>query len=247
MKHLLLILFTLSSLFSTATIKRNSPVDTTQVINGSLLYKISQEDNYVHLNISTKDKMSAMSILKNGLTIYYDLDGKKQKDVSIKYPNNNTIRQFQEGNILNVANDIDLNSIIEQLPAEAEYGYHDIKRTFNKDFNGFDIFIDLIYNDSNQLFEFSVTIPKDKISSQDNTDFSKLSIGVVANGMVRGGERDEGQAQSRGGRSGGGRGNGGGSGGRSGGGRGGNDRQNGQGQSSTDAKSPSAFWFNVNN
>ena len=131
MKHLLIVLFTLSNLYSTATLKSNSPVDTTQIINGSLLYKISQEDNYVHLNISTHDKMSAMSILKNGLTIYYDIDGKKQKDVSIKYPNNNTITQFQGGNLLNLANDIDLNSIIEQLPAEAEYGYNGIKRTFN--------------------------------------------------------------------------------------------------------------------
>lgn len=243
MKHLLLILFTLSSLYSTATIKRNSPVDTTQVINGSLLYKISQEDNYVHLNISTKDKMSAMSILKNGLTIYYDIDGKKQKDVSIKYPNNNTISQFRGGNLLNLANGIDLNSIIEQLPAEAEYGYHEIKRTFNKDLNSFDIFIDVIYNESNQLFEFSVTIPKIKISSQKNTDFSKLSIGVVFNKMERKSEQVGEQAQSNGGRSGGGRGNGGG--GRNGGGRGGNDRQNGQVQNSADAKSTPDFWFDA--
>ena len=101
----------------------------------------------------------------------------------------------------------------------------------------------MIYNDSNQLFEFSVTIPKNKISSQKSADFSKLSIGVVVNKMERKSEQVGEQAQSTGGRSGGGRGNGGG--GRSGGGRGGNDRQNGQVQNSADAKSINDFWFDA--
>ncbi|ADV47498.1 hypothetical protein Celal_0145 [Cellulophaga algicola DSM 14237] len=241
MKHLLIVLLTLSSLSSFASNKSGFPVDTTQISNKNILYKVSQAGNYIHLNISTTDKKTAMSIIRNGLTIYYDIKGKEKKDVYVKYPYSNESRSFQQGSLENIdVNAIDLNSMIEKLPAEAEYGSFEEKQEFNKDLNNLDIAIENHYTASSQLFEFSIKIPKAKIASQENSDFSKLSIGVVANKMEGTVNKEREQGQNQGMRSGGGRrGNG------SGGGRGGARGQNEQQSSPTTERVTVDFWFDA--
>jgi uncharacterized membrane protein YgcG len=241
MKHLIIVLLTLSSLSSFASNKNSFPSDTTQVSNENVLYKVSQDGSYVSLNISTIDKNTAMSIIRNGLTIYYDIKGKKKKDVYVKYPYSNEPRQSRQGSQENNdANPIDLNSMIEKLPAEAEYGSFEEKQAFNKDLNTLDIAIANHYTASSQLFEFSIKIPKAKIASQVNSDFSKLSIGVVANKMEGTVNKERGQGQNQGMRSGGGRGGNG-----SGGGRGGARGQNEQQSSPTTERATIDFWFDV--
>lgn len=238
MKHLIIALLTLSSFNSFASNKRSFPADTTQITNENILYKVSQDGSYVYLNISTTDKKTAMSIIRNGLTVYYDIKGKKKKDVYVKYPYSNEPRQFRQGSQENNdSNAIDLKSIIEKLPAEAEYSSFEEKQEFNKGLNNLDISIENNYTDSNQLFEFSIKIPKAKIASQENNDFSKLSIGVVTNKMDGTINKERGQGQNQGMRSGGGRGNG----NRRGGMRG-QDRQR---PNSTDEKATIDFWFDA--
>uniref|UniRef100_UPI00404812AE hypothetical protein n=1 Tax=Mariniflexile sp. TaxID=1979402 RepID=UPI00404812AE len=239
---LLIVLLTLSSLSSFASNKSSFPADTTQITNENVLYKVSQDGNYVHLNISTTDKKTAMSIIRNGLTIYYDIKGKEKKDVYVKYPYSNESRPFQQGSLGNIdVNAIDLNSMIEKLPAEAEYGSFEKKQAFNKDLNTLDIAIANHYTASSQLFDFSIKIPKDKITAKKNSDFSKLSIGVVTNTRERnieGGQQDQNQSM-RGGGSGGRRGGG------NGNGRGGMGHQNGQRPSSTTENVTVDFWFDA--
>ena len=239
MKHLIIVLLTLLSLSSYASNKSSVPADTTQITNKNVLYKVSQDETYVYLNISTTDKETTMAILRNGLTIYYDIKGKKKKDVYVKYPYSNEPRQSRQGSQENNdANPIDLNSMIIKLPAEAEYGSFEEKQAFNKDLNTLDIAIANHYTSSSQLFEFSIKIPKDKIASQVNSDFSKLSIGVVANKMEGAVKKERGQGQSQGMRSGGGRrGNG--------NGRGGMKGQNEQRPSTTTEKITVDFWFDA--
>jgi len=241
MKHLLIVLLTLSSLSSFASNKSSFPADTTQISNKNVLYKVSQDDNYVYLNISTTDRKTATSIIRNGLTIYYDIKGKEKKNVYVKYPYSNESRPVQQGSLGNIdVNAIDLNSMIKKLPAEAEYGSFEEKQAFNKDLNTLDIAIANHYTASSQLFEFSIKTPKAKIASQESSDFSKLSIGVVANKMEGTVNKERGQGQNQGMRSGGGRrGNG------SGGGRGGARGQNEQQSSPTTERGTVDFWFDA--
>ena len=242
MKHLLIVLLTLSSLSSFASNKSSFPADTTQIGNKNVLYKVSQDDKYVYLNISTTDKQTAMSIIRNGLTIYYDIKGKEKKNVYVKYPYSNEPKPAQQGSLGNTdVNAIDLNSMIKKLPADAEYGSFEEKQVFNKDLNSLDIAIANHYTASSKLFEFSIKTPKAKIASQENTDFSKLSIGVVANKMEGAVNKERGQGQSQGMRSGGGggRGNGG------GGGRGGSRGQSEQQSTPTAERATVDFWFDA--
>ncbi len=241
MKHLIIVLLTLSSLSSYESNKSSVPADTTQITNKNVLYKVSQDETYVYLNIRPTDKETTMAILRNGLTIYYDIKGKKKKDVYVKYPSSTEPRQSRQdsrGN--NDSNTIDLNSMIKKLPAEAEYSSFEEKQAFNKYLNTLDISIENHYTASSQLFEFSIKIPKGRIDSKKNTDFSKLYIGVVANKMEGTVNKERGQGQSQGMRSGGGgRGNGG------GGGRGGARGQNEQQSSPTTERETVDFWFDA--
>lgn len=239
MKYLILALLTLSSLNCFASNKRSFSGDTTQISNKNILYKVSQAGNYIHLNISTIDKKTATSIIRNGLTIYYDIKGKEKKDVYVKYPYSNEPRQSRQGSRgNNDSNTIDLNSMIEKLPAEAEYSSFEEKQAFNKDLNTLDIAIENHYAASSQLFEFSIKIPKTKILSKENSDFSKLSIGVVSNKMEGNINKERGQGQNQGTRSGGGRGG-------NGSGRGGMRGQNRQEPSSTAEMITVDFWFDA--
>lgn len=241
MKHLIIVLLTLSSLSSFASNKNSFPSDTTQVSNENVLYKVSQDETYVYLNISTTDKETTMAILRNGLTIYYDIKGKKKKDVYVKYSYSNEPSQSRQGSRENNDTEtVDINSMIEKLPAEAEYSSFEEKQAFNKDLNTLDIAIANHYTASSQLFEFSIKIPIAKIASQVNSDFSKLSIGVVANKMEGAVKKERGQGQNQGMRSGGGRGGNG-----SGGGRGGARGQNEQQSSPTTERVTIDFWFDV--
>ncbi|MFD2541453.1 hypothetical protein ACFSSB_03915 [Lacinutrix gracilariae] len=243
MKHLIIAFLTLSSFHFYASNNRIFVADTTQVTNESVLYKVSQDDNYVYVNLSTVEKKTAMSILKNGLTIYYDIKGKKKKDVYVKYPYSNEPGQFrQEGQRNSDITTIDFESKIEKLPAEAEYNSFDDKQTFNKDLNSLDITIENKYTASNEIFEFSIKIPKYRIASKENTDFSKLSIGVVTNKKEGNFNKSRNEGQSQGMRSGGGRG------GRRGGGNrgGGMGRQGGQDAGSRSENATIDFWFDAN-
>jgi len=239
MKHLAILLTLLSSLYSFASNTTNFPADTTQVSNENILYKVSQDDNYVYLNISTTDTKTSMSIIRTGLTVYYDIKGKKKKNVYVKYPYSTEPRQSRQGSQgNNDSNTIDLNSMIEKLPAEAEYSSFEEKQEFHKDLNTLDIAIENHYTASSQLFEFSMKIPKTKILSKENSDFSKLSIGVVSNKMEGNINKERGQGQNQGMRSGGGRrGNG--------SGRDGMRGQNRQEPSSTAEKITVDFWFDA--
>lgn len=181
MKHLAILLTLLSSLYSFASNTTNFPADTTQVSNENVLYKVSQDETYVYLNISTTDKETAMAIIRNGLTIYYDINGKKKKDVYVKYPYSNEPSQSRQGSRENNDTEtVDIISMIENLPAEAEYSSFEERQVFSKGLNTLDIAIESNYTAENEVFEFSIKIPKTKISSKENSDFSKLSIGVVA-------------------------------------------------------------------
>lgn len=239
MKYLIIVLITFSGLSSFASNERTFPVDTTQITNEDIVYKVSQDGDYVYLNISTTKKKTATSIIRNGLTIYYDIKGKKKKDVYVKYPYSNEPGQFQQGSQGNKdANAIDIDRMIKKLPAEAEYSSFEERQEFNKDLNSLDIAIENNYTASSQLFEFSIKIPKAKIASQENSEFSKLSIGVVTNKMEENINKERGEGQSQGMRSGGGRrGNG--------NGRGRTRGQNDQRTSSTTEKVTVDFWFDA--
>lgn len=196
--------------------------DTTKVENNSVMYKVYEDDNYLHLNISTLNKKTAQSIIRSGLTVYFDVKGKEKENVYVKYPSKiEQPQRRQRRNNNEETNTIALDSLIETLPNEAEYGFYDDKVEFHKDLNSEDIALG--FSITGEVFEYNTKIPKHKILKENKTDLSKLSIGVKTNEPERQNNQrpDESMRQGGGNRSGGGGRGGGMSGGRGGGNRGG--------------------------
>lgn len=208
MKHLM-ILFLIITTTSAKAETKLILTDTTNVVENNVHYKVFSDNNYIYLNISTTDKKTSMSIIRNGLNIYFDVKGKKKKDVYIKYPYKSEPRQLRQNSLgLNKNKEfssIDLSFIIENIRGEAEYGYYEEKQPFHKDLNSQDI--SLGYKVNGELLEFSLKIPKNKINSKNKTDLSKLSIGVLIKKNERNSEKEIDQGMKKGGGSRGGGGN----------------------------------------
>ncbi len=194
MKHvtmLALILTTISS-YATGDIQLTA-TDTTQVEEDEVVYKVFNDDHYIYLHLSTTHKRTSMSIIRNGLTVYFDVKGKKNKDVYIKYPSKNEPEngkrnprekgERDERGERDALRSIDIGAMIEKIPGEAQYGFYDEEYQFHKDLNAQDI--SLGYSTNGEALEFVLKVPKNKIKTKKKKkkkiDFSKLSIGVVTN------------------------------------------------------------------
>ncbi|WP_405368188.1 hypothetical protein [Nonlabens sp. Asnod2-A12] len=247
MKFLLFLSIALAS-FTTPETSDKTPLVTDPVVvtNDRVVYKVHDDADYVYVNISTEDKKTSMSILRHGLSIYFDVKGNEDKGVYVKYPyDSKPVRMpkpSKEDSDSDEKPSIDLNTIIADLPGEAEYVYFQERQQFHKDLNAYDIALG--YKVTGELFEYDLKIPKTRIDANGTADFSQLLIGVMTNKLERKseGQNKEGASQGkRGGKGGGGRGQGGGGRGQGGRGQGGGSRGD-RAQSQGEPVSIE-FWF----
>jgi len=207
------------------------------------------KDLYVTLHTEFKETMQSM--LQRGYTIYFDVKGKKKKNVSIQYPlkterlekGTRTERGERSGN--DEPNGPDINKMLENLPKTANYTSYDSSQDFNLDLNSLGIEMNYSYEESTEvgpILEYHLKIPASKIVIE-NEDLSKLSIGVVSTKQ----EQKENKQQANMGMSGR---QGGGQGGRSrggGGGRGGAGNRGGSTQTRETVQVATIdFWFELN-
>jgi len=194
-------------------------------------YQITNDEKNLHIKLNTSDASTIMKVLRTGLKICFDVNGKKNQKVYFQYPLAQK-RQFSDQERSNPGNQerskpangdqrrFDLNRMIAQIPNEGEF-----------DRNGEKDRILILSTDSdikasiralkNEEIIYDLIIPLNRISKAGFSSLSKLSIGIVTEKMATssmGGGRSGGMGG--GGRSGG-MGGGGRSGGMGGGGRGG--------------------------
>lgn len=242
-KILYVALFTLTSIIAKANNKfETKQKDTTVIVDKNIRYKIYDDENFIYLTVSSSDKKIAMSMLKNGLTVYFDTKGKTKKKVYIKYPDKSNSKTKQQKDNTNSREKLNINSIIQNIPEEAEYEYYGKKRQFNKDLNMLNI--SLGYELNGDILEYYLKMPKGKVTKKNKNDLSKLTIGVITNKRENNNNAEmnaDSGGRSRGGRSGGGR--------RGGGRRGGGTRQgsrDGNSRRETIEKIEIDFWFDAN-
>ena len=250
---IIILLFTLYTAQAHATL-RTILGDTTQVSDKSELYEVHQDEDYIYFNVNTGDPKMMMSMLRQGVTVYYDIKGKKKRKVSVTYPVRGDApkRQRQERSLGQQSEErseptadrlyeMVRNHIKQGLPQQAAYGYHGDDTTFNVQLNSQDITVTFVYDSENQLLNYQIKMPKVKISRDPEVDFSKLTIGVITPERTTE-NRERGTRQNA--RAGGGNNQRGGSPGGGGGGRGGQ-RGGGQKRPSQQESSGAAlnFWF----
>lgn len=219
-------------------------------------YQITNDHKNLHIKLNTADFTTITKILKTGLKICFDVQGKKNEQVYFQYPLARD-QQFTEhdrskqGN--GQASRFDLSKIVSQIPNEAIFNRNgEIERILllSKDS---DIKASIRTINNNEII-YDVYIPISRISKDGIASLSKLSVGINSGKMDtpsregKSGEASgEGGSEGRGGRSGGGM-SGGGRGGMSGGGRHGGGMQGGGGYGGMDRSAmskPVKFWFQL--
>ena len=233
--------------------------DSTVVIDNNIIYKVVQDPHNFFIAIETDERKASKTILREGITVYFDIKGKRKKNVFVRYPNKvskPTGRRQQRVDRNTEEDDSNRNITIENLPKEAFYNYFNTQHEFHILLNDLNIDVTLNALEHNRI-KYSLKIPKHKINDNPKKDLSKLTIGVLigrdrtdeTNNEQRQGGGQSGMQMS-GSSQGGGRGNRGGGmsggGGRSGGGMSGGGNGGGQRPSQENRTQATAFWFEVN-
>ena len=176
--------------FLICTISRAQDKETFTGSEDNVEYKaiFDGKDVYVTLRIEFKETMQSM--LHRGYTIYFDVKGKKKKNVSIHYPLNagrpekgskpeRGERREKDENSEQKGPDIA--KMIKNAPKKANYTYFDSSKGFNLDMNNLGIVMNYSYENSEvgPILEYHLKIPASKIS-ENTMDLSKLSIGIVS-------------------------------------------------------------------
>ncbi|MEN8187991.1 MAG: hypothetical protein ABFR05_12755 [Bacteroidota bacterium] len=192
---LVLLLIAFSSVINAKEI--SIVADTTEVVNENLIYKVTNDHSSVFVNISTSDRRTMMSMLRKGVTVYFDVKGKKKKDVYIKYPIQGAKPNYNRSQNQTEFQP-DIKRVIKNLPQEAEYKSFDNTQQFHIGLNNLDIAISFNYNDEKGVLEYNIRIPRYRIDSGSKTDLSKLTIGVENGKTGNVGQKRAGQSGSSG-------------------------------------------------
>ena len=246
MKQVLVIGFVFLSFCIQAKSNYAVVTDTTVVVNELIAYKINQDANTIYISVSTSDKKTMMTMLHRGVTVYFDVKGKKKKGIYVRYPKESVKPNFNDGQP-KTENRPDLKEILDDMPKYALYKNLDNQSQFHIGLNALDIALSFSEIERETL-QYELRIPKEKIDSNSKNDFSKLSIGVLIGTNDRKKGSKPGMSFGQGGKSGGGQGAppGGGRGGGQGPPSGGGQRGAGtSSQSEPTSMTTKAFWIDV--
>jgi len=189
--------------------------------DSQIRYDITNDSKNIHIRLNTADFATISKILRTGLKICFDVNGKKSSKVYFEYPlaqERQPQRQGQgEGRTRpeggNIAMGFNLGKMIDQISNEGEFDRNGTKERVLVLSNDSDIKASIRDLSSSEII-YDLVMPISRISKDGIAALSKLSVGIVS------GKTENGGGASGAGRSGG-MGGGGGRGGMGGGGRGG--------------------------
>ena len=193
-------------------------------IKSRLLYLVENDSENIYLSIKTDYRPTQMRIMRNGVKIYIDKDGKKKKDTFLHYPTGQqNIKSNRSSYGPGEDKEFDLNRILLSMPAFGNWHDYeeDVSISDGENKNGIEVDVSVIEED---VLYYIAKIPLELIGYIDS---SIPSIGLHiagiegqklgSGGMQRSAQQGGGKGGGRGGMSGGGRSGGGMQGQRSGG------------------------------
>ncbi|WP_424000061.1 hypothetical protein [Maribacter sp. IgM3_T14_3] len=219
----------------------------------NITYSSFIADENVHVQLSTVDQATMLTMLHKGFYVYFDVKGKRKKNVSIQYPINIAPPERPNRNDRENVNreeldqderrGPDLVKLVSEMPKKAEFTNLDLVQEFHLDLNKLGVSITYNYNEDSKELQYELIIPKKEIS---DANFSKLSIGIVTPKREKESKDKDSNISFGGGGQGGGGGGRGGQGG-PGGGQGGGGRGGSQGgpsqQNDRPAETSLDIWF----
>ncbi len=218
-------------------------------------YDVYNDETNIYININTSNYYSQIKILKMGLTVWFDIKGKKNKDMGIVFPLNNGFKASKQRmqnssgatgaggqSITQLHNNFKLqDKRIRLVGMEDEHG----RTEYTVEPGSSDVVAEITFDSSNRL-NYVATIPIKKLFADGSLVNKTLSVGIESGFLDVNKMRQEmmnsGMHQGQGGRGGGMGGMGGGM--KGGGGRQGGGRSGGMPQQ-TELSEPVKVWFAV--
>ncbi len=246
----------LNKVESTRETNNNSNEYTYSDSDSKIRYNVTNDKKDLHIKLSTSEFTTIMKIMRTGLIINFDLNGKKSEKTYFQYPLPQTNRfagqdMVKQGNGMGTR--FDLNKLFAQISDEAIFNRDGEVEQLNVLASKSDVKV-YMKAVNNEEMTYDLFIPLNKISKDGIASLSKLSVGIttgkIENTSSEGG-RGEGMSGGRGGRGGMSGGMGGGRGGRGGMGGGGRGGSMGGGERSgafdrSSMTKPIEIWFKLN-
>lgn len=209
-----------------------------------IVYGVSYDDSHLYVIARTYDENTKRGIISSGLTVWINPDGKKKKDIGVKYPIMNSGAGNRKGN-KGPNNDPNKKLSQDKFKSIMLKGIiSNEMKVVQKNYLKIDLDVEVKFDSSGHLL-YEMKIPLGLLKQKAKNDLEKIAIGFEMSKPVRStnvsGPPPERTQSSR--PSGGSRGGGGGRGGRSGGGRSGGGAQSVP--QSAPSNKPPIFWYQV--
>tara|TARA_R110002050_G_scaffold141251_2_gene266313 strand:+ start:21477 stop:22238 length:762 start_codon:yes stop_codon:yes gene_type:complete len=209
--------------------------------DSQIRYQVSNNEDFLFLTLNTSNRASIMKIIRTGLTIYFDTNGKKTKETYIQYPvrklsNLENVKSNQDPR--NKPHKMNLSNMISGVPLLANYYIDETEHSIQltNDTSG----LTASLTEENGALTYRIKIPFSKITTHGANSLTNFVVGIESGAFKSPSQRP---SQNSGGPSG----QGGGGGGRGGAGRPGGPGNGGApgGGQSTEMTEPIKFWFKV--
>ena len=147
--------------------------DSTVVNNKNITYTVNKDSRNIFISVETDEKEIAQTLLREGVTIYFDNKGKKKKKVFVQFPKDiqrpPNKKQNERGGRPQPSNKTadheqpNKHDILENMPQEAIYAHLDTKREFHTLMNdlGIDISFDFL---PHHRIKYNLKILKNRIN-----------------------------------------------------------------------------------
>ncbi|SHJ56663.1 hypothetical protein [Pseudozobellia thermophila] len=161
-------------------------LDTVSGVYEGMSYRLMEDDDDLVLTLVTSDKATVRRLLRMGTVFYFDVKGKKNKSVYVRYPLPGKRPEMAERPLPDEEGP-DLTQLLANLPQEGEYGAHGETELFHPMLNslGIEIVIEATTVEKGATSEegllYRLRIPKGRIAIDPGTDLSRLSVGVGSN------------------------------------------------------------------
>jgi len=151
--------------------------------NAKLGYTISKDNSYLFITLNTKDRVIQLTMIRNGVSIYFDKEGKKNKDYAVQYPipekrqamDIETMRQMKDEGSQKAMLAQRLGNLGEKILITEDGD----ERIINKELNSESISVS--HQMSLDGLAYTLKVPLVYIVSTTNSS----SIGISINGMQR--------------------------------------------------------------
>lgn len=143
--------------------------------DAKLSYTVSKDDNNLYVNLQTTDTPNQIKMLNNGVTIYFDAEGKKAQETFVHFPVKKEITSRPDFETLQKDKNTYLNNLITGLPDEIKISLNGKQTLINRALNTEGISVTV--NANEEELNYQIKLPLDHLAL-NSTQLPSLGISI---------------------------------------------------------------------